>query len=195
MYLKLSIKKVVISNTQKSFSVEIKRATTKCKHIHTAFVEAFNKKLAKELFKPMDAQELNDPDKISRMWVRNLENAVKRMNNSKTAMIGMKPKDAIKLSNVELVKSEGFADKKPLPEDGLYRYFYQPGEQHGDQKRRATDFVWSKNTYRLDRINQEPGNRIFYYLQGGPERAFAREELMQVPETTEKPPVWVQGWK
>ena len=56
------------------------------------------------------------------------------MNNSKTAMIDMKPKDAIKLSNVELVKSEEFADEKPFPEDGLYRYFYQPGEQHGDQK-------------------------------------------------------------
>ena len=172
-----------------SHSVEIKRATTKYKHTHTAFVEAFNKELAKALFKPMDAQELNDPDKISRMWVRNLENTVKRMSNSKAAMIGMKPKDAIKLSNVELVKSEEFSDEKPL------RYFYQPGEQHGDQKRRATDFVWSKNTYRLDRIDQEPGNRIVYYLQGGPEKAFVREELMQVPETTEKLPDWVQGWK
>ena len=30
-----------------------------------------------------------------------------------------------------------------LPEDGLYRYLYQPGEHHGDQKR-ATDFIWSK---------------------------------------------------
>ena len=110
-------------------------------------------------------------------------------------MIGMKPKDAIKLSNVELVKSEEFADEKPLPEDRLYRYFYKPGEQHGDQKRRVTDFVWSKNTYRLDMIDQEPGNRILYYLQGGPERAFVREELMQVPETTGKPPDWVQGWK
>ena len=86
-------------------SVEIKRVTTKYKHTHTAFAEAFNKELAKELFKPMDTQELNDPDKISRMWVRNLENTVKRMNNSKTAMIDMKAKDAIKLSNVELVKS------------------------------------------------------------------------------------------
>ena len=46
------------------------------------------------------------------------------MNNSKTAMIDMKPKDTIKLSNVEMVKSEEFADEKPLPEDGLYRYFY-----------------------------------------------------------------------
>ena len=106
-----------------NYSAEIKRATTKYKHTHTAFVEAFNKELAKELFKPMDAQELNNPDKISQMWVRNLENTVKRMNNSKTAMIDMKPKDAIKLSNVEMVKSEEFADEKPLPEDGLYRYF------------------------------------------------------------------------
>ena len=103
-----------------SHSVEIKRATTKYTHTHTDFVEAFNKELAKELFKPMDAQELNDSNKISRMLVRNLENTVKRMNNSKTAMIDMKPKDAIKLSNVELVKSEEFADEKPLPEDGLY---------------------------------------------------------------------------
>ena len=69
-----------------------------------------------------------------------------------------------------------------------YRYFYQPAEQHGDQKRRGTDFVWSNNTYRLDRIFQKPGNRILYYLQGGPERAFVREELMKVPEATEKQP-------
>ena len=41
-------------------NVEIPRATTKYKHTHTAFVEAFNKELAKLLFKPMDAQELQD---------------------------------------------------------------------------------------------------------------------------------------
>ena len=45
--------------------VEIRRATTKYKHTHTAFVEAFNKALAKLLFKPMDAQELQDPEKVS----------------------------------------------------------------------------------------------------------------------------------
>ena len=38
--------------------VEIRRATTKYKLTHKAFVEAFNKELAKLLFKPMDAQEL-----------------------------------------------------------------------------------------------------------------------------------------
>ena len=55
--------------------------------------------------------------------------------------------------------------------------------------------LFGVKTYRLDRIDQGPGNRILYYLQGGPERAFVREELMQVPETTEKPRDWVQGWK
>ena len=28
------------------------------------------------------------------------------------------------------------------------------------KKKKATGFIWSKNTYRLDGIVQEPGNRI-----------------------------------
>ena len=39
-------------------SVEIRRATAKYKHTHAAFAEAFNKELAKLLFKPMDAQKV-----------------------------------------------------------------------------------------------------------------------------------------
>ena len=46
-------------------NAQIGRATTKYKHTHTAFVEAFKKELAKVLFKPMDAQELQDPEKVS----------------------------------------------------------------------------------------------------------------------------------
>ena len=41
-------------------SYDIRRATTKYKHTHTAFVEAFNRELAKLLFKPMDTQELQE---------------------------------------------------------------------------------------------------------------------------------------
>ena len=37
-------------------NVDIRRATTKYKHTHTAFVEAFNKELAKLLFKLMDTK-------------------------------------------------------------------------------------------------------------------------------------------
>ena len=36
--------------------------------------------------------------------------------------------------------------KHVLSEYGLYRYLYQPGK-HGDQNRRATDFIWNKNTF------------------------------------------------
>ena len=49
---------------------EVRRTTTKYKHTHTFFVEAFNKELAKLLFKPMDAQELEDPEKVSTIWVK-----------------------------------------------------------------------------------------------------------------------------
>ena len=74
----------------------------------------------------------------------------------------------------------------------MYRYLYQPGEQHGDQKRRATDLIWSKNTYR---IVQDSGNRALYYLQDGPDSAFEREELLHVSEDTQVPPDWVSEWK
>ena len=47
-------------------------------------------------------------------------------------MIGMKHKDAIKLDTVPLDKK--YPEEILLPEDGLYGYLYQPGEQHGDQK-------------------------------------------------------------
>ena len=67
------------------------------------------------------------------------------MNNSKSSMIGMKPKDAIKLNTIKLDKT--CPEENVLPEDGFYRYLYEPGEQHGDQQRRTTDFIWSKNTY------------------------------------------------
>ena len=50
----------------------------------------------------------------------------------------------------------------------------------GIKKKRETDFIWSKNAYRLDRIVQEPGSRVVHYLQYGSDRVFVREELMHV---------------
>ena len=91
-------------------SVEIRRATTKYKHTHTAFVEAFNKELAKLLFKLMDAQELQDPEKVSTIWVKNLNKIVNKMNNTELSMTGMNLKDAIKLDTVHLTQH---IQKKP----------------------------------------------------------------------------------
>ena len=94
------------------------------------------------------------------------------MNNIVSSMIGMKSKDTIKVDTVPLNKT--YPEETVLPEDGLHRYLYQPGKQQGDQKRRGTDLILSKNTYRLDRIVQDPGNPVLYYLQDGPNRAFVR---------------------
>ena len=113
-------------------NVDIRRPITKYKHTHTAFAEAFNRELAKLLFKPMGTQELQDPEKVSTIWVKNLNKTVKKMNNTKSSMIDMKPKDAIKPDTV--LQDKTYPEETILPEDGLYRYLYQPGEQHGDQR-------------------------------------------------------------
>ena len=57
-----------------------------------------------------------------------------------------------------------------------------------------TDRIWSKASYRLREIVENPGNRVMYYLLNGPERAFVSEELMIIPEDTELPPDYVQEW-
>ena len=84
--------------------IKIQRVTTKCKHTHTAFVEALNKVLTERLFKVQDAQELNDPERVSATWVKHLYGLVDELNDTETEMIGMKPKDASLLDQVPLVK-------------------------------------------------------------------------------------------
>ena len=121
----------------------------KYKHTHTSFVKALNKILAERLFKVQDAQELNDPEQVSLRWVKHLYGLVDELNNTQTEMIGMKPSDAIKLNEVPLVNQENYPPEEVLPEDRLYRYLLQPGEEHDDRRRRATDRIWSKGTYRL----------------------------------------------
>ena len=100
--------------------IKIRRVRTKYKHTHTAFVKALNKILAERLFKVQDAQELNDPEKVSSRWVKHLYELVDELNDMETEMVGMKPKDAIKLKEVPLVAQEAYPPEEVLPEDGLY---------------------------------------------------------------------------
>ena len=58
------LKNEVVVKLLEKHNFDIQRATTKYKKTHTAFVKAFNKEFAKLLFKPVDAQELQDPEKV-----------------------------------------------------------------------------------------------------------------------------------
>ena len=104
-----------VTNLLEKHNVDIRKATRKYKHTHPDFVEAFNKKLAKLLFKLMDVQELQNPEKVSAIWVK----TVNKMNNTVLSVIGMKLKDVIKLDTVPLDKT--YPQETVLPKDGLYR--------------------------------------------------------------------------
>ena len=132
----------------------------------------------------MDDQEIQGPDKVSKTWIKNLSSVVNKTKNTKASMIYMKPKDAIKLGIVELNKSETNPNEKMLPEHDRYRYQHQPGEQHGDKKIRATDFIQSINMYSFNQTVIKPENLVLHFLQGGPDKAFVHEQLMRIAEYT-----------
>ena len=114
--------KADVTRILEKHGVKIQRVTTKYKHTHTAFIEALNKILAERLFKVQDAQELNDPEKVSATWVTHLYRLVEELNDMQTDMIGMKPKDVIKLNQVPLVNRENYPPEDTLSEDGFYWY-------------------------------------------------------------------------
>ena len=61
----------------------------------------------------MGAQELQDLEKVSTIWVKNLSKIVKKMNNTISSKIDMKPKDAIQLDTVPLDKK--YSEEIVLP--------------------------------------------------------------------------------
>ena len=182
----------------KKHDVKVVSATTKYRHSFTVFIERFNKTLL-ELFKAQDVQELQNPTEDSKIWVKYLQKTVTRLNSEKTRMLGMTPAIAVKLGNVEL-KVKPYPKEEVAQEVDLYRYLNKPGELEEDNRRRATDMIWSWDTYRIDRIVDNPGQSVLYYLSpspgdtDGPQKAFVREELQEVPEEVELPPDWVKEW-
>ena len=79
--------KADVTKMLEKHEVKFRRVTTKCKHTHTAFVEALNKILSERLFKVQDVQELNDPEKVSATWVKHLYGLVDELNNTENDMI------------------------------------------------------------------------------------------------------------
>jgi len=102
-----------VDKLMKEHSVKVKRVTTKYHHKFTAFVENFNGVLAPLLFKIQDAQELNDPSKDSKMWVKYLYKTVSSLNSRKLKRLGMTPAKAVKLDSVEL-KIKPYGEKEGI---------------------------------------------------------------------------------
>ncbi len=160
-------------------------------HRNQAIVERRNKEIAERLFSNQYVEELKNPEKRSTRWVEELKPVVKAINNTTTALIGMKPVEAMKLTNVSSTpatasRSSGSykrpvgEDEKTLPRDVSVRYLYESGELEGGKKR-ATDPIWSLETYKIDRVITLPKQPKVYFLHGGPRRSFVREELLVVP--------------
>ena len=102
--------------------IDIRRTITNSKHTHTAFVKAFEKQLLKQLFKPMEAQDLQYPEKVLIIWIKRPNRIAKKMKNTKLLMIVIKPKNATTLGIFKLDKSGNCPEENVLPEDGLCVY-------------------------------------------------------------------------
>lgn len=137
---------------------------------HLAFVESFNGNLAKNLFTPMHAIEM-DTGKVSKEWIDRLQSVVNELNDSITQMIGMKPKDAVKLKSVEQpdnnldisdIKKEyaiGTIVRRMFNHDEIYDF--QSGTVKVE-KRRRTDPWFSRQLYYIyDKMGGE--NSLVYH--------------------------------
>ena len=60
------------------------------------------------------------------------------MNNTVSSMIGMKPKDAIKLGTVPLDKT--YPEETVLPKDGLYRFINLVNNMEAKEEGQQTSF-------------------------------------------------------
>ena len=83
----------------------------------------------------MDMKKLQTGED-SEIWVKHvLSGIVDELNKEKNSMTGLAPATAIKRKVVKL--KHKYPPEEVLPEDGLYCYLYQPGEQHGNQKTKS----------------------------------------------------------
>ena len=180
-----------VNKLMNSKNVKIRRGE-KGLHRSQAIVERFNRTLAVKLFGHQYAQEyLSAADKRSREWVARLPQVINSLNKESTRLTGKAPLEAIKLPEVKHLSSSKSRPESLLPPGIKVRYLYQPGELEGGERRRATDPIWSLDTYEISQF--VPRGPIVYYLHDAtnsraPKRGFVREELLEVPPDTQLPP-------
>jgi hypothetical protein len=179
-----------VNKLMESKNVQIRRGEPGL-HRAQGIVERFSRTLAERLFGHQYAQEIlleaRGKNVRSVEWVARLPAVIKALNNESTRLTGKKPAEAIKLKEVVVSSSQPSRGQEHLlTPDVKVRYLYQPGELEGGERRRATDPIWSLNTYQIKQVlGKEP---IVYYLHDAPKRGFVRQELLVVPSNTQLPP-------
>ena len=89
----------VVNTLLKKHNTKIRRGRINI-HRDQAIVERFNRTISERLFNHQYAQEMLLNGKRSVEWVSRLSSVVEALNNEKTRLIGLKPKDAIELKTV-----------------------------------------------------------------------------------------------
>nr|CAG8608693.1 15739_t:CDS:1 [Entrophospora candida] len=137
-------------------------------------------------------------------WVKDLCNNDDIYNDTPTRLIHMSPNEAVKrvLKGEKIIADPAIKHRRPIGFDEVrltYKdsvlYLLEPGElEFGFTKRRITDMNWSPKVYNIKKVLIQKNQPILYWLMDengdGPERSFAREQLMVV-KNIEYPPDWV----
>ena len=183
-----------VNKLMKAHNVKIRRGE-KGLHRSQGIVERFNRTLAAKLFGHQYAQEYlsaaadGTADRRSREWVARLPQVINSLNKEPTRLTGKAPLEAVKLPEVKHLSSSKSRPESLLPPGIKVRYLYQPGELEAGERRRATDPIWSLDTYEISHIMPVGKGPIVYYLHDpAPKRGFVREELLVVPNDTQLPP-------
>ena len=156
-----------VSQSMKKHDVQIRRGRPEI-HRDQIIVERFNRTLAERLFGYQYAKEMETPHKRNREWVKRLPDVLKAI-NSETK----KPPPIITRTPDE-----------PICSNASVRYLYQPGEQEGGGRRRATDPIWSVDIHNISHHIILQGIRVYYLNEPAPRRGFVKEELLIVPADT-----------
>jgi transposase InsO family protein len=133
-------------------------------HRSQAFVESFNRDLARRLYKRMQQKGPENGE-----WVDALQTTVTAMNNETTKMIDKKPVKAIKLKNVAQLQYDPdqlkAVNAKVLELGTFVRYLLEKDDT-GDGERRQTDIVWSPEVYEVSGIFPADNQPTMYSIAG-----------------------------
>ncbi|MCG8045000.1 MAG: hypothetical protein N0E48_04910 [Candidatus Thiodiazotropha endolucinida] len=175
-----------VSQLLAKYSVQVRRGRVDINR-DQGILERFNRNLVEQLFGHQYAQEMRlTSGQRSTEWVKRLPAVVTALNGEVTRLTGKKPSEATRARSVTqnpllllLVVLLVLRRQKYSP---LSAFAICTCLASLKGAPRSTDPIWSLHVYRLGRSVTKSDEPVLYYLLGGPQRGFVREELLVVPD-------------